>query len=104
MPLTALEQRGLPVAWSRIAEYESWRKERHRPVTYVHKWWARRLGSVFRHLMVAGADVPGAGGRTCPPLAGAVVYDPFAGSGTSLVEAVKLGARVMAATSTPLRL
>ena len=30
---------------SRVAERESWRKELHRPVYHVHKWWAKRLGS-----------------------------------------------------------
>ena len=35
-----------------IAEAESWRKEVHRPVYYIHKWWARRLGSVFRGILL----------------------------------------------------
>jgi len=33
---------------SQLAEAESWRKEVYRPVYHVHKWWAKRLGSVFR--------------------------------------------------------
>ena len=33
---------------SEIGERESWRKEIHRPIYHVHKWWAKRLGSVFR--------------------------------------------------------
>ena len=33
---------------SRLAERESWRKEVHRPIYHIHKWWAKRLGSVFR--------------------------------------------------------
>ena len=32
---------------SEVAEIESWRKEVHRPIYHMHKWWARRLGSVF---------------------------------------------------------
>ncbi|WP_154402692.1 DNA methyltransferase [Nocardioides speluncae] len=87
--------RFLPAVWSRIAEHESWRKERHRPATYVHKWWARRLGSVFRHLLTAAAGPDRARSPRPDTLAGMVVYDPFAGSGTTLVEAAKLGARVI---------
>ena len=37
---------------SLIAERESWRKEVYRPVYYLHKWWARRLGSVFRGILL----------------------------------------------------
>ena len=35
-----------------VAEAESWRKEVYRPVYYMHKWWARRLGSVFRGILL----------------------------------------------------
>jgi putative DNA methylase len=99
--LSALERRPLPAAWSRIAEHESWRKELHRPGTYVHKWWARRLGTVFRHLLLAAAG-GGGRGRARWPLEGHIVFDPFAGSGTTLVEAVKLGARVVARDINPI--
>jgi hypothetical protein len=37
-----------------LAELESWRKEVNRPIYHVHKWWANRLGSVFRALILAG--------------------------------------------------
>lgn len=90
---TAIEQHALPASLSRIAEYESWRKERHRPATYVHKWWARRLGSVFRRVLISAAPEPPT--RMSAPLDGLIIYDPFAGSGTTLVEAVKLGARIV---------
>ena len=42
-----------------IAEQESWRKEINRPPAYIHKWWARRLGSVFRGLIIGGMELPG---------------------------------------------
>lgn len=89
----AIERQALPVSLSRIAEYESWRKERHRPATYVHKWWARRLGSVVRGVLLNAAPARPKGAAA--PLEGLVVYDPFAGSGTTLVEATKLGASVV---------
>lgn len=43
---------------SAIAEQESWRKEVNRPASYIHKWWARRLGSVFRGLIIGGFEKP----------------------------------------------
>ncbi|HUZ53831.1 MAG TPA: SAM-dependent methyltransferase [Streptosporangiaceae bacterium] len=95
----SLERRHLPVAVSRVAEHESWRKELHRPATYVHKWWARRLGSVLRSVLVAAASTGGK--QSARALDGAVVYDPFGGAGTTLVEAVKLGARVVARDINP---
>ena len=96
----AIERRSLPLALSRIAEYESWRKERHRPATYVHKWWARRLGSVFRGVLLSAA--PARPTSATAPLEGLVVYDPFAGSGTTLVEAAKLGASVVGCDINPI--
>ena len=44
-------------AISDIAEAESWRKEVYRPIYHIHKWWAQRLGSVFRAAMI-GAALP----------------------------------------------
>jgi len=45
----ALEDDSFPFeALSEIAERESWRKEVNRPLSHIHKWWAQRLGSVFR--------------------------------------------------------
>ena len=40
---------------SEVAEVESWRKEVYRPVYHMHKWWAQRLGSVFRAAIIAAA-------------------------------------------------
>ncbi len=35
-----------------IAEREAHAKEKYRPVLFIHKWWARRLGSVFRAIIL----------------------------------------------------
>ena len=52
---TAIEQSAFPFEHlSDIAELESWRKEVNRPVYHMHKWWATRLGSVFRAILLAG--------------------------------------------------
>ncbi len=80
---------------SDIAEVESWRKEVWRPVYHVHKWWAKRLGSVFR-AAVLGACVPRGSAimdlfYNPVKLPSPVIFDPFMGSGTTVGEAHKLG-------------
>ena len=37
---------------SLVAKKESWRKEVNRPLYHMHKWWATRLGSVFRAMCI----------------------------------------------------
>lgn len=87
---------GFPFEWlSEIAEAESWRKEVYRPPYHVHKWWARRLGSVFRAAIIAAATPRGSSVSELfyepVRLPGLVVFDPFMGSGTTVGEAHKLG-------------
>src|SRR5207249_8505309 len=82
-----------------IAELESWRKEINRPVYHIHKWWAQRLGSVFRAILLAAFAPKGSNILEMfyqpARLAGAVIFDPFMGSGTTVGEALKLGARAI---------
>lgn len=79
-----------------------------KPVYRMHKWWARRLGSVFRMITLAtfsqedeseanfwlkfcdGAD-----------LQGKIVLDPFMGGGTTIVEALRLGCKVIGVDINP---
>ena len=35
-----------------LARMESFNKHYYRPPNYLHKWWARRLGSVFRTIIL----------------------------------------------------
>ena len=52
--MTAYIEKDFPIGFlSQLAEQESWRKEVYRPVYYIHKWWAKRLGSVFRGIILA---------------------------------------------------
>ncbi|MEU6310077.1 DNA methyltransferase [Streptomyces sp. NPDC047014] len=102
---SALEGSFPAVALSKIAENESWRKEIHRPATSTHKWWAKRLGSVFRGIIAAAvteADGDALESYSAPvDLGGLVVFDPFAGSGTTVVEAAKMGARAIGSDINP---
>ena len=96
----ALEDKAFPFeALSEIAEIESWRKEINRPLYHIHKWWAQRLGTVFR-AMVIGAFAPSGAGvldlfYKPVRIKDAVVFDPFMGSGTTIGEAAKLGVRAI---------
>ena len=96
----AIEDEGFPFeVLSDIAEAESWRKEVHRPIYYIHKWWARRLGTVFRAIVLASLSPKGSDVLRMfyepTKLPGSVVFDPFMGSGTTLGETLKLGARAI---------
>jgi putative DNA methylase len=88
-----------------LARMESYNKHYYRPANYLHKWWARRLGSVFRTLVLmafldededvweryySGAQFPGK-----------IVLDPFMGGGTTIVEALRLGCKVVGSDLNP---
>lgn len=98
--LCALEDDSFPFeALSAVAETESWRKEINRPTTHIHKWWAQRLGTVFRAMTLAafapsGSDVEDLFYKSVR-IPDGTVFDPFMGSGTTLAETVKLGARAI---------
>ncbi len=84
---------------SRLAARESWRKEIHRPIYHIHKWWATRLGSVFRGILLGsvlreGCDFVAEFYKN-HRLSGLTVFDPFMGSGTTVGEAHKLGATAL---------
>src|SRR5580704_4611209 len=95
---TAIEEPSFPFEHlSDIAELESWRKEINRPIYHIHKWWAQRLGSVFRAILLAAfspldTDILAAF-YTRRKLSKQVIFDPFMGSGTTIGEAIKLGFR-----------
>ncbi|MCX7682031.1 MAG: DNA methyltransferase [Anaerolineae bacterium] len=79
-----------------------------KPVYQMHKWWARRLGSVFRMLTLATfaqEDEPEVTlwHKFCngADLQGKIVLDPFMGGGTTVVEALRLGCKVIGVDINP---
>lgn len=86
---------------SKLAKIESYRKNIYRPAYYLHKWWARRSGAVFRAISLAcllepTEDLMERFYLPNPTLArGKVVLDPFMGGGTTVGEMLRLGAKVI---------
>ena len=86
-----------------LARLESYNKNLYRPNTYLHKWWARRCGTTFRAILKQ--LVEGDRGRdyyTPGGLEGTVILDPMMGGGTTLHEAIRLGANVIGADIDPI--
>jgi putative DNA methylase len=80
-----------------------------KPVYQMHKWFARRASCVFRAILL-GALKPAVqpdgtptdlitefykGHSIDPDTQGKVIFDPFMGGGTTIVEALRLGTRVV---------
>jgi putative DNA methylase len=90
---------------SQLAEKESWRKEINRPIYHIHKWWAKRLGSIFRAISLAALSPQGChtwqNFYIQQDFRGKVVLDPFMGSGTTLGESLKLGCKVIGCDINP---
>ena len=99
---------------SEIAYKESNAKRYYRPVLTLHKWFARRLGSVFRSILIYASlsssikvvedDSAPYKDHSTPSerdfwdiylkehnFQDLVVLDPFMGGGTTIVEAIRLG-------------
>ncbi|PID85269.1 MAG: hypothetical protein CSB13_08905 [Chloroflexi bacterium] len=87
----------------KLAHLESYNKHIYRPNTYLHKWWARRCGSTFRLILKSLVEDKTkqnyyeAGG-----LRGKIVLDPMMGGGTTVHEAIRLGANVIGADIDPI--
>lgn len=91
---------------SEIAERESWRKEINRPIYHIHKYWAQRLGSVFRaillYLLEDKSDKVWDEFYTLHNFSDKIILDPFMGSGTTIGEALKLGAKAIGCDINPI--
>ena len=79
-----------------------------RPIYQIHKWWARRLGSVFRTLLISSFSPAHESEKDLWAkyyngfsLQGKIIYDPLMGGGTSLIEALRLGCNVIGSDINP---
>src|SRR3989304_8300531 len=80
----------------KLAQIESYNKHLFRPNTYLHKWWARRSGVTFRHILTQLSAEPNLRDFYTPGgLEGLTVLDPMMGGATTLHEAIRLGANVI---------
>lgn len=88
---------------NQLAELETYNKHLYRPNSYLHKWWARRCGSTFRLILKALVDEGWQRDYYAPGgLEGQTILDPMLGGGTTLHEAIRLGARVVGADIDPI--
>jgi adenine-specific DNA methylase len=74
-----------------------------KPIYQMHKWFARRASCVFRAILLgclkpAGTDIMAEFYKDHtddPDTVGKVILDPFMGGGTTVVEALRLGCKVI---------
>jgi putative DNA methylase len=88
---------------ARLAAAEKQVQQSYRPIIGVHKWFARRPGTLFRALMLSEQveeDLRSSFWHSHD--LDAVVLDPFMGGGTTLFEANRLGASVIGYDTNPM--
>jgi adenine-specific DNA methylase len=87
-----------------LAQREKQIQQSYRPIIGVHKWFARRPGSVFRSLLLSefnSEDFLEKSYWRAHDLKG-VVADPFMGGGTTIYEANRLGFSVVGTDINPM--
>jgi adenine-specific DNA methylase len=89
---------------AKLALREKQIQQNYRPIIAVHKWFARRPGTLFRSLILSEfKDEPIEQSYYCAhDLEGLTVADPFIGGGTPLLEANRLGCNVIGADINPM--
>lgn len=100
---------------SKLTQEETGKRQYYRPVYSLHKWWARRPGAQFRSIILLAAHsngrlfVSNVNGTLSEQsdyfqshdLKDIIILDPFMGGGTTLVEANRLGAKVIGCDINP---
>lgn len=89
---------------SRLALREKQIQQNYRPVIAVHKWFARRPGTLFRSLILSEfAEKPiHQTFYESQRLSHVRVFDPFMGGGTTMMEANRAGCAVAGADVNPM--
>lgn len=87
-----------------LAQREKQIQQNYRPIIGIHKWFARRPGTVFRNLLLAefnGENSLQQDYWRAHQFAG-VIADPFMGGGTPVIEANRLGFSIVGADINPM--
>lgn len=79
-------------------------QQNYRPIIAVHKWFARRPGTLFRGLLLSefGSEPVERSYYNSNRFEGRTVADPFMGGGTPLLEANRLGCNVVGTDINPM--
>jgi adenine-specific DNA methylase len=100
----SLEEHFDPTFTAILALREKQIQQNYRPIIGVHKWFARRPGTVFRNLLLAeynGQEALDTSYWRAHELRG-VIADPFIGGGTPVFEANRLGFSVVGTDINPM--
>ena len=76
-----------------LSLHEKQIQQNYRPIIAIHKWFARRPGTLFRGLLLSefvSGDLRESFFQS-QKLNGLRVFDPFMGGGTPLIEANRVG-------------
>ncbi|MGO9017603.1 MAG: hypothetical protein ACLQVJ_04540, partial [Syntrophobacteraceae bacterium] len=87
-----------------LAQKEKQIQQNYRPIIGIHKWFARRPGTVFRNLLLAefnGENSLQEDYWRAHQFNG-VIADPFMGGGTPILEANRLGFSIVGADINPM--
>ncbi len=87
-----------------LARREKQIQQNYRPVIAVHKWFARRPGTLFRALLLSefSSEPLESAFFRAGDLSGKTIADPFMGGGTPLLEANRMGSDVRGCDINPM--
>lgn len=100
----SVEEHFEPTFTTALALREKQIQQEYRPIIGVHKWFARRPGTVFRSLLLAefhGTEPLQESYWKAHQLCG-VIADPFMGGGTTVFEANRLGFSIVGTDTNPM--
>ena len=101
---STLERHFDPTFATRLALREKQIQQSYRPVIGIHKWFARRPGTLFRSLLLSeyNSQEPVETSYWRAHKLTGVIADPFMGGGTPIFEANRLGFSVVGTDTNPM--